>query len=157
MLNTWPLDLEPMANRMVRVSYERHDIIPKYGWDGPMEFYFNDRIPSIGQTNCSRGRKKAYLKIPNKLIGAAVVDIFRNGHFKKPSKWGPFLVCFDVQQCVGFSQPTVILFLFVGTGTKAQIDSLSNKNWTEIGSLIHRWKEETEIFPTSIFCIMKLM
>ncbi len=47
-----------------------------------------------------------------------VADILGNGHFKKYSEWGPFLVCFYVRWFVGFFPPIAVFDLYEGTGTK---------------------------------------
>ncbi len=72
-----------------------------------------------------------------------VVGILRNMvHFKKYLEWGPFLVCFYVRQCVGFCSPIVVFELYVGTGTKAQIDFFVKINQNKI--LLHSIKIEVE-------------
>ncbi len=48
------------------------------------------------------------------------------------------------------SPPIVVFQLYVGTGTKSQIGFFVKKT-DMTGSLIHRWKEENEIFPESYF------
>ncbi len=78
------------------------------------------------------------------------VDVLRTWHFKKYLEWSPFLVCFYIQRCVGFSRPIVLFELYVRTVTKAQMDFFVKENRNDIWSLIHHWKEENKIFPKKL-------
>ncbi len=80
-----------------------------------------------------------------------VVDILRNEYFEKYLEWGPFLVCFYIQWCTGFSPPIVVFKSYVETSTKAQTNLFVKKNWNDKGCLTHCLKEENKIFPKSYF------